>query len=159
MKNKKGSMRDTLLIVVLGFGLVMASLFALKVINVVNDKFQSTSMVPAEAKASMNTITVRMPKWIDGAFILFWVMMMIFGLFLALQINTNPVFLPISIIYFIFLIFISKVFASIYTKMAASTALAAEAASLSIIPYILPRLPIFSFIFGAVIIGVMVIKR
>lgn len=161
MMNKKGSERDILLIVVIGFGMVLASLFALKFMNIINTQFQAQpdSQVSAEAKTMIGTINTRLPKWIDGAFILFWVLFMIVGMFLSFQIQANPVFLPISIFYFIFMVFISKLFSSIYTSLVTSTALSTEAGLLTIIPYVVPRLPIFTFIFGAVIIGLMVVKR
>jgi len=159
MKNKKGSVRDVLFIVVIAFGLVIGSLLALKVMNTINDQFQANSGVSVEAKTTMNTINDRLSKWIDGAFLLFWVLFIILGMFLAFQIQSNPVFFPISIIYFIFLIFLSKLFSSIYTTMATSASLSTQAGLLSIIPFVMTRLPLFSFIFGSIIIGLMVIRR
>jgi len=156
---RKGSLRDIILITVLGFGMVLAGLFAIKVLNVINDQFQSSSLVPAEGKEILNTMNDRLPKWVDSAFLLFWVLLMIVGVILAMMINTNPVFIPISIFYFIFLIFISRVFSVIYLRLVESASLSTQAGLLSIIPYILPRLPLFSFIFGALIVGVMVVKR
>ena len=159
MKQKKGSIRDVFLIVIIAFGLVIGSLLALRIMNTINTEFQASDDVSAQAKTTMSTINSRLPKWIDGAFILFWVLFMIFGIFLAFQVESNPVFFPISIIYFIFLIFISRLFASIYTELASSSTLSTQAGLLTIIPYMIPRLPTFSFIFGVIIIGVMVVKR
>jgi hypothetical protein len=157
--NKRASMRDIIFIVVLAFAMVLAGVFAVKVMNVVNEKFQAADAVPAEAKATLSSVNTRLPKWIDGAFLLFYVLMMLLGLFLAMQINTSPVFIPLSIFYFIFLVFISRVFSVIYSRMILSTTLASQASQLSIISYVLPKLPLFSFIFGALIIGIMVVKR
>lgn len=157
--NRKASGRDIILVVVIGFAMVLAGLFAIKVLTFINDKIQSVNSVPAEAKQTLNVVTTRVPKWIDGAFLLFYVLFMIAGLFLAMQINSNPVFLPISIFYFLFLVFISRVFSVVYSRLVASSALSDAAATLNIIPYVMPRLPLFSFVFGVLIIGVMVVKR
>lgn len=159
--NKKGSTRDIFLIVILGFGLVIASLMALKVMSVINTEFQAQpdSSVSAQAKTVLSTVNTRLPKWVDGAFLMFWILFMVVGMFLAFQIQTNPVFLPISIFYFIFMVFISRLFASMYNQLVASSILSTEAGLLTIIPYIVPRLHIFSFVFGALIVGIMVIKR
>lgn len=158
-KNNKGSLRDILLIVFFGMGMILAGLFALKVMSVMNTQLQAQDEVPTQAKAVLTTVNNRLPKWIDGAFLLFWVVFMIVGIFLAFQIQSNPVFLPVSIFFFIFMIFISKMFSTVYTNLATSSILSTEASTLSIIPYVVPRLPIFSFVFGAIIITVMVIKR
>lgn len=156
---QKGSMRDIFLIVIIGFGLVLASLFAIKIMNVINMKMQASSHISTEAKAVLTTVNTRLPKWVDGAFLMFWVLMMILGMFLALQIQTNPVFLPISVIFFFFLVLVSRFFGSIYTQMVSSTVLSTQAGLLSIIPYVMPKLHIFSFLFGVIIIGLMVVKR
>lgn len=159
MMHKKGTIRDIFLIVILGFGMVLAGLFAIKVLNVINDKFQSSSLVPTEAKTTFNTVNDRLPKWVDGAFLLFWILLIIVGLFLALQVQTNPIFFPISIFYFITLVFVSRLFASIWTQMSTNATLSSSATSLTIIGYMMPKLPLFSFILGVLIIGIMVVKR
>lgn len=161
MNNNKGSLRDVFLIVIIGFGLVLASLFALKVMTVLNTQFQAQpdSAVSQPAKTVLSTVNTRLPKWVDGAFLMFWILFMVVGLFLAFQIQSNPVFLPVSIFYFLFMIFISRLFASIYNQLVTSALLSTEAGLLTIIPYVVPRLHYFTFVFGALIVGVMVVKR
>lgn len=157
---KKATTRDVILIVALiGFGMVVASLMALRVMRLVNDQFQAHESISDEAKQTMTTVNTRLPAWVDSAFLLAWVLFMIVGLVLAFQVPTSPVFLPLSIFYFLFMVFISRLFASVYTQLASSSVLSTEAGLLTIIPYVVPRLHIFTFIFGILVVTLMVIKK
>jgi len=159
MKYKKGSTNDLILTVIIGFGMVVVGLIALRVFSDINTQFQASDSVSAGTKATLTAVGNKLPAWIDGGFLLFWVVLFIAGMFLAMQINTNPVFFPISIFYFIVLTFISYLFRSVYLQLVASSVLSTQAGLLSIIPFIVPRLHYFSFVFGILTISLMVIKR
>ena len=156
---KKGSLQDVLLLTILAFMLSIGGLFSIMIFKNINTQLQSQDGISTEAKSMLNTMDVKLPKWLDGAFIFFYVCFVILGLFLAFQIPTNPSFFPISIIYFVLLTFISKILSVIYGRMAAAPSMASAAATLGVIPYMMDKLPIFSFVIGVLIIGIMVIKR
>lgn len=159
IKNKKGDLQDVFLFTILAFGLVIAGLFALKIFSVINTQFQASSQIPTESKALLTVTGQRLPKWIDYGFIFLYVVLMIVGLFLAFQIPTTPAMFPISIIYFILLVFISRIFETIYTRISAESTMSAVASQFTVIPFIIDKLPTISFIFGVLIIGIMVIRR
>lgn len=159
LRHKRGSLEDVLLLTILSFMLAIGGLFAIMIFKNINTNLQAQAGISTEAKSMLNVMDTRLPKVIDGAFIFFYVCFVLVGLFLAFQIPTNPAFFPISVIYFVLLTFISKIFSVIYARMAATSTMSTAAATLSITPYVFDKLPLFSFIFGILIIGVMVIKR
>ena len=156
---KKAVFRDLFFITILVFVFAFGILFVLRILTSFNTSIQAMAIVPAAAKTAVNTITTRAPMILDGAFILLWVLLMIVGLILALQVQTNALYLVISIIYFIFLIFITKIFSVLYARFVSNVALASVNSTLLIIPFLMARLPLFTFVFGAIIIAFMVVKR
>lgn len=156
---RRGSLRDVLFITVIIFALVLTSIVGIKFMQQLDDALQSQDGISEEAKNVSSTVRTRLPKWVDGAFILIWSFMMVFGFILAINIQSNPVFLPVSIIYFIFLIFISQVFSTVYENMVAIDSLSGTVTTMTFIPFMMPKLPLFSFIIGIMIVGFMVINR
>lgn len=159
IRNKKADLQDVFLFTILAFGIVLGGIFALKMFTVINDQFQSSSVIPAESKSVLTVASDRLPKWIDYGFIFIYIVLIIVGLFLAFQIPTTPAMFPISIIYFILLVFLSRIFKTIYTQIATTSTMTSISSQFSVIPYMIDKLPVISFIFGVLIIGIMVIRR
>lgn len=157
--NKKGDLQDILLFTVIAFGLVLGGIFALKIFNVINTQFQSSDVIAQESKDLLTVASNRLPKWIDFSFVFIYVALIIVGLFLAFQIPTTPAMFPVSIIYFVLLVFISRIFKTIYTAISTTDTMITTASQFQVIPFIIDKLPVISFIFGVLIIGVMVIRR
>lgn len=157
--SKRGSERDIFFIValILVFGII--ALIGVKFVSMFNSKVQEMSSIPTAAKEVSNLIDTRMPKWLDGAFILLYAFLMIIAIVMALLVDSNPVMLPISILYMVFLVVFSRIAGIIWTKLSADSSIAAQAAGLPIMSFMMPKLHIFSFVIGMVILILMAVKR
>lgn len=159
--NKKAILQDEVFIVLLVFATVIGGLLAVKLLTMINTKVQAMpdSQMPEKAKEAMSTYSTRLPKWVDGAVIFIFIMMQLVALFLALQIPTNPVFLPISAIVYVIITGISYFFSIIYNRISTAAAVTSANASMPISAHLMSNLHIFSFVFGVIILGVMVAKK
>lgn len=155
----KGSAQDIFFIVGLVLTLAIVGILAVKFVTIMNTQIQAKAEFPAVAKETMSTVTTRLPTWIDGAFLFVYVFLLIIALILAMSVDTNPVMLPISVIYMIFLVIISRMVGVLWDRISTSATLATEAALFPIINFMMPKLHIFSFVVGVGILILMVIKR
>lgn len=156
---KRASERDILFIVALTLAFGLIALMVIKFVSMTNTQVQTMDSVPTIGKTVSSTLADRMPKWMDGAFIALYVLLMVVALILALMVQTNPIFFPISLIYMVFIVIISRIAGVIWSKLAASPDLVSQAANLPIMSFMMPKLHIFSFVIGIFILMLMVVKR
>lgn len=156
---KKGSERDIMMIVTICLTIGILALIVIKFMNMFNAQIQAKDDVPQLAKDVSSTIDSRLPKWLDGAFIMLYIFLMIVALVLALMIDTSPIMLPISLLYMVFIVLISFIAANIWKRMITDPNLITQAATLPIMSFMMPKLHIFSFIIGMGILVLMVTKR
>jgi hypothetical protein len=156
---KKGSERDIMMIVTICLTIGILALIVIKFVSMFNAQIQDKSDIPQIAKDVSTTINTRLPKWMDGAFIMLYIFLMIVALILALMVESNPIMLPISILFMLFVVLISFMAANIWNSLVLNENLATEAASLPIMSFMIPKLHIFSFIIGMGILVLMVAKR
>lgn len=157
--NRKGSVEDIILIAIICLFVAIIGIVVIKFMGMMNTQIQAKTDVPQVAKDVSSAVTARLPKWLDSAFIFIYVMLIIVAFVFAMLVDTNPVFLVITFIYTFFLVIISKICGSIWTALIADATLAADAASLPIISFMMPRLHIFSFVAAISILIIMVSKR
>jgi hypothetical protein len=86
-------------------------------------------------------------------------MMVIIAFIFAMLVESSPVFFIISLIYSVFLVIISRIVGSIWSRMILDQNIAAEAATLPIMSYMMPRLHIISFVAAMSILVIMIAKR
>lgn len=156
---KKANLQSQFFIVLVIFGTIVAGLFAVRILSAFNSKIQSKDSVPDVAKQSIDVYNTRLPKWVDGALIFFFVLFQIVSLFLALQIPTNPILLPLSFIMYAFSTIVSYFLSIIYNRISTSAELLAAGSQLTAGQYLMSNLHILSLVFGVIIISLMVIKR
>jgi hypothetical protein len=153
--NKKGSIQDVLLIMVVLLVFSMMLLFGFKITNAVNTQIQASTMFEANGKAAANTLTSYYPGVLDKSFLFLCIGLSIVVLILASMVRVHPIFIPIFLIGLIFLTFLSGVFSNIYQTMAADPSFATEAAQLVMINKVMTMLPWFVAIIGVLLCIVM----
>ena len=142
IKNKKGSIEDLILImtVLLFFGMVV--LLGFKITSTLNDEVQGNSQITADAKAATSQLTNYFPSVIDKTFIILLIGLTVGALILATLVRVHPIFIPLFITAWIFIVYISGILSNIYQEMASNPVLITQANQLTVITSVLTYLPI-----------------
>ena len=154
-QNKKGSVQDLLLVGVSLFVLSLVILICFRISTSLNTEFQASDQIDSHGKAAHQQITNMYPGIIDNSFIFVTVMLSISALILAALVRIHPIFLPIYIIAWLFVIFLCAVFSNAYQEMAASPDFAALAAQMTFMNQVMTTLPFIIGIVGALLAIVM----
>jgi len=154
-QNKKGSVQDLLLIGVSLFVLSLVVLICFRISTSLNTEFQANDDIDSYGKAAHQQITNMYPGIIDNSFIFVTVILSIGALILAALVRVHPIFLPIYIIAWIFVIFMCSIFSNAYQEMAANPDLSALAAQMTFMNQIMTTLPFIVGIVGALLAIVM----
>lgn len=152
---KRGSIQDILYIMVGLFILSMVILVVYKVSDEINTEFQANSDLPDRSKSSHQQITNMFPGVIDNSFLFITVFLSIGALVLAAMVRIHPIFIPIFIMAWIFLIFFSAIFSNAYQEMAANAEFAALASNMTFMHQVMTTLPFVIGIIGALLAIVM----
>ena len=154
-RNKKGSVQDLLYVGVGLFTLALVILICYKVSDGLNTNFQASDQIDSYGKASHQQITNMYPGVIDNSFLFVTVALSIGTLILAALVRIHPIFLPIYLIAWMFVIFLCAVFSNAYQEMASSTEFAALAAQMTFMNQVMTTLPFIIGIVGALLAIVM----
>ena len=154
-KNKKGSVQDLLYIGVTLFVLSLVILICYKVSDSLNTEFQANDDIDSHGKAAHQQITDMYPGIIDNSFVFLTVILSMGALIMAAMVRIHPVFLPIYIIAWLFVIFLSATFSNAYQEMAANPQLATLAANMILMHQVMSSLPFIIGIVGGLLAIVM----
>lgn len=149
--SKKGSIQDLILIgsILVAFGIIV--LISFKVVTEFETQLGTMSDIPAEATDSLAKIKSFYPGIIDKSFLLLMVGLTIGTLILAALVRIHPIFIPLAILAWVFIIFISGIMSNIYQEIASQTQLIALANQLTFITSILTYLPIIIGVIGGLL--------
>jgi len=154
-RNKKGSVQDLLLIGISLFVLSLVILICFRISTSLNTEFQTNDDIDAYGKAAHQQITNMYPGIIDNSFIFVTVILSIGALMLAALVRVHPIFLPIYIIAWIFVMFMCSIFSNAYQEMAANPDLSALATQMTFMNQVMTTLPFIIGIVGALLAIVM----
>jgi len=154
-QNKKGSVQDLLLIGISLFVLSLVVLICFRISTSLNTEFQANDNIDSYGKAAHQQITNMYPGIIDNSFIFVTVILSIGALMLAALVRVHPIFLPIYIIAWIFVMFMCSIFSNAYQEMAANPDLSALATQMTFMNQVMTTLPFIIGIVGALLAIVM----
>jgi hypothetical protein len=152
---KKGSAQDLAYIMIGLFVFVIVTLIFFKVSTELNTQFQANDDLPATSKTAHQQMTNLFPGIIDSSFLFLTVFLSIGAIVLAALVRVHPIFIPIFIIAWLVIIFLSAVFSNAYVEMAATSELSSVAAQLDSIYTIMSMLPFIIGIIGGILAVVM----
>lgn len=145
---RKGSLIDLVLIGAAVFVFAIVLLIGFRVQSGLNDQFQASSLLPAEAKTASATLTNDMPGVLDNILPFAMIGLGIVTLILASLVRIHPVFIPLFIIGLVIIIFLTGIYSDVYQEMAASPELSTYADQLTFTGFVLSYLPFIVGIFG-----------
>ena len=146
--NKRGSVVDLLWIPGVLLILAISFLIGFFVMSNLNDKVQTMDAITAKGKAASTELTDTFTGAIDTNFLMLAVFLSIGALILAALVRIHPIFIPLFIIMYVFILFFCGVMSNIYTEMAGHANLIAYADQLTMITFIMTYLPLFIGIVG-----------
>jgi len=154
-QNKKGSVQDLLYVGITLFAFAMVILICFRISTSLNTEFQASDDVDSYGKAAHQQITNMYPGIIDNSFIFVTVILSIGTLIMAAMVRIHPIFLPIYLLAWIFVIFMCAIFSNAYQEMAANADMAALAAQMTFMNQVMTTLPFIIGIVGALLAIVM----
>lgn len=155
LRNKKGSSQDLAFIGLLLLVFSISVLIGFKVMGALNTEFQASSEVDTYGKAASTELTSKFTGVIDNMFLFLTIGLAIGAIALAALVRIHPIFLVFFIIALIIIIFVSGIMSNIYSEMASNSNLSAEANQLTMISFIMDKLPFIVGIIGILLMIVM----
>ena len=153
--NKKGSIQDLLYVGITLFAFAMVILICFRISTSLNTEFQASDQIDSYGKIAHQKITNLYPGIIDNSFIFVTVILSIGTLILAAMVRIHPIFLPIYILAWIFVIFMCSIFSNAYQELAANADMVALAAQMTFMNQVMTTLPFIIGIVGALLAIVM----
>lgn len=153
--NKKGSVEDLLYVGVALFIMAVVILVCFRISTSLNTEFQASDKVDTYGKSAHQQITNLYPGIVDNSFLFLTVILSIGALILAALVRVHPIFLPIYLLAWMFVIFLCAVFSNAYQEMAANADLAPLAAQMTYMNQVMTTLPFIVGIVGALLAIVM----
>jgi len=153
--NKKGSVEDLLYVGITLFVFALVILIGFRISTSLNTELQASDDVDAYGKAAHQQITNMYPGIIDNSFLFVTVILSLGTLIMAAMVRIHPIFLPIYLLAWMFVIFLCSVFSNAYSEMAANPDLSALAAQMTFMNQVMTTLPFIIGIVGALLAIVM----
>jgi len=145
MARRKGTVQDLAPQMILLFQLGVSLLATYLIFdNLMRFSFFSNSLAMQEAGTALSVLDYGMVFSMIGLFT--------FSIYFASRIRTSKIFIPISITFLVFSVWLSTVFANIWSVLVKSSALGSVANSLPYASKILLNLPVLIFVSGSIII-------
>ena len=154
-KSKRASVQDLLFIGVTLFTLSIVILICFRISTSLNTEFQASDQIDPYGKAAHQQITNMYPGIIDNSFIFITVVLSMAALIMAAMVRIHPVFLPIYILAWLFVVFMCSIFSNAYSELAANPDLLALANQMTFMNQVMTTLPFIIGIVGALLAIVM----
>ena len=153
--NKKASLQDLIVIMVMLIAFAVGTLIVYKISNELNTEFQANDDITPTGKAAFSRINDMYPGVVDNSFLLLVIGLSIVALSLAMLVRIHPIFFVFFLLIFIILIFLCGVFSNIYLEIANNPEMQDVAGNLKFITNIIAKLPLFIGILGFILAGIM----
>lgn len=153
--NKKGTIQDLILIMVLLTVFAVGTLIVYKISDEINTKFLEEGLLTDRGEKAYSQINNMYPSVIDNSFLVLVVGLSIGALILAFLVRVHPVFFVGFLLVLIIIIFLSGVMSNIYLEIANNDEFTNVASNLTFITHIIGKLPLIIGVIGFLIAIVM----
>lgn len=157
--NKQGSIIDIVFLIVILFALSLFIIIGYKIMDTINDEFQTKSDLSTTAKGHISDLEGRFVNLFDGIFITIMIFLTIIIAVGVYFLNLHPIFYVPAILIAIFVIIMAGVFGNAYNEITESTDIKTEADKFTLIPFIFENFVVFITIISFLIIIVMYAKQ
>lgn len=151
--NKKGNILDILFIIIVVFVLGLAFFFVKFVFSSINTDIQADADIPASSKAIISSGNSSFSSWADYGFAFIFFGLIIGILITSYLIDTHPVFFILSVLAFVFVIFIGANMTNAFEEVVSEDEFLALQSDFPIIMFIMGHLVEFLIVgFASVLI-------
>lgn len=156
LKKRRGSLQDLVYIGAIIFTLAITLLVAYRLNSDITEHFENNTQIDNTRPMQQATTSLQI---FDYGFIGIMIAMLVGVVFLAYQIPTHPIFLPVSIIFLAILVLVSSFYVNVYDKIANTTFMQSAANSLPWITTVMQNFHIVMAVLGTIVIIAMYSSR
>lgn len=153
--NNKGSLQDLIFAMIVIFGFSLIVLFAVRIYTEIDDNVQDGKIFEAEQKAQSAQVKSAMISSIDNTYLLLLVFFIMGTLILAALVRVHPIFIPIYFFGWIFVVFLSTIFANVYYGVSSNPEMAETASQFFFMDNMMVMLPFLIGLFGMILMVVI----
>lgn len=157
--NKKGSIADTILVVVFLFVFVIVGFIGYTIMSETNTEIQSSSDMSNLSKQMMQSQTDRLPNYLDGLFMFMFVSFWALVIVASFMINSHPIFFVFTLIIMLFIFIAAGMLANSYTDFVDSPDMSSLPASFPMSHYVISHYLMFAVICGFTVLFVIFAKN
>jgi hypothetical protein len=118
MTSKKGSLPlELLVVIVVLFGFTIMAFLGKNIIDDLNTDIQSDADMSAQAKSTSSSMATRLPSIFDAGLALIFILLWIAVLILGFQIDVQPAYFVVALIFLIIVIGIAFLIDNAYTEV------------------------------------------
>lgn len=128
----------TILLILVSFAIL--GLFGTQVFSELNDDIQANEDLANITKDTSGDLESIFPAWVDGAFLLIFVLLIMFVLVAVFMVDTHPIFFVISIILLIGVFIAAMMLANAYNDIASDSTVSAFANEMPFMAFIMKHL-------------------
>lgn len=140
MNKKANAILDTLVVVVILFVLGIIVVFGNKILTEVNSDIQADASMSNDSKKFIGDMNTQYPTLFDGIFLFILVGSWICSIIFSFMIDTHPIFIVISIILLIVILFAAALLANSYSDITSDSSLATYAVNYPNINFVMSHI-------------------
>lgn len=135
------------------FGVVL--LMAYKFSSGFNDQIQTNPVFTDEGRAASAQVTALYPGVLDNSVLFIIIGLSVVTLITASMVRVHPIFIPIFLFFWVFLIIMAAIFSNFYEGFHDAPVLSDVSQDFTFLPLVLLRLPWFIAVIGMILMIVM----
>ena len=155
---KKAQVVDLLYMSMVLVLIAVIGLITYKVISDINDQFDESDTIGAEAKAYTQNYEDRLPGMLQQLFMISLVGIGILTLIASFMVLSHPVFYGLMFVVLAFMVWINSLYANFYQSFASTENFGALGNNIPIITYVMQYFPLIILVISIIIVVVMVSK-
>ena len=156
--NKKASLDDLPIILIIIFFLAVTTLTAKLMLSKVNEQYQESDQVGTTAKDIIGKADNDYASIFDGTFLVIFFVLALGSILMASQVDVSPIFFPASIIVYVILIIVSAVFGNAYYNIASASEMIPYSEQFTIIPFIFNNIVLILLGIG-ILLGIVLYSK
>jgi hypothetical protein len=151
--NKKGSLLDVPIILVVLFIAALFVIVVLKIVISLTDSLATSESIRPETQASMLEAKAQIPKVFDFLFLILFIGLPLFSCFLAFFNNIHPMLFYASIGLVVIIVVMGATIGDVWERASSSEGFGDMARSLPMTDYILNNMAVYAFLVFLLISG------
>jgi len=156
LKKRQGSLQDMVYVGAVALGVAITLLVAFQLNSDITEQFDNSTMINNTRPMEQAQTSLQI---FDYGFITILISLLVATILLAYQIPTNPIFLPVSIIFLAVLVLLGTIYVNVFDKFSQTSFVQSAANSLPWVTTVMQNFHIISAVMGTIVIIAMYSSR